>query len=220
MDKATFKLTRILIGLFFLLSADGVLAGISIGPYASIKSTKSVKPGQKNKQTETETIKQRNEAGLRASVGFFRLMKLQLSVGQSKLTTTEKTSLVKDEYGDIDYEKDMNMKTDNPDNEIKITETQNIGQTSLIIDPSFSIFILRAKAGVTAQQRIIETEQVGEEKQKLTFGPTYKPHSGVGAGVRLGGRAYFIAEYNFYHYKFPEIEPFERELNVSFGLSL
>jgi len=38
--------------------------------------------------------------------------------------------------------------------------------------------------------------------------------------VKLGRFAKFIAEYNFYHYKFPEIEPFERELNVSFDVNL
>jgi hypothetical protein len=217
MKHVVFKLTLIVTSLLF--AAGSAMGGISIGPYVSVKSTKSVKPGKK-KSEETETIKQRNEAGIKANVSFFRLMKFQLGLGQSKLTTTSKTSAVKDEYDEIDYEKDMNMKTDNPENEIKITETQNVGQASLIIDPSFWIFILRAKAGVTARQRIVETEQEGAEKQTLTEGPTYKPHSGFGAGVRLGRSMYFIAEYNFYHYKFPEIEPFERELTVNFGVSL
>lgn len=202
------------------LYATSGAAKVSIGPYASIKSTKSIQPGKNGDEVGTEKIKQRQEYGLRGSVSFWKLFKLQLSAGQSVLTTTEKTATAVDEYGEIDYEKDLNMSTTNPDDSIKITETQNNGQVSLVLDPSFSIFIVRAKVGVTARQRIIETEQVGFEKQKLVHGPTYKPHSGLGAGVRLGRAAFFIAEYNFYHYKFPDIEPFERELTVNFGVSL
>ena len=99
----------------------------------------------------------------------------------------------------------------------------------MTFDPGFWIFIMRAKAGVTATQRIVDTEQAlvdadtGEStiaKRSVTTGPTYKPHSGFGFGVRLGRTMYFMAEYNMFHYKFPEIEPFEREVAVSYAVSL
>ncbi len=212
------RIQQLVLGGALLAFAGVAEAGVTVGPYVSIKSTKSVKPNKKN-ATETEKVKQRQEAGLRAGVSFFRLFSLQLSAGQSTVTTTEKTQTAKDEYGEIDYETDLNMSTEDPASEIKIIETQRNAKISVVVDPSFSIFILRAKAGVTATQRILETEVTGAEKVTKTFGPTYKPHSGFGAGVRLGASMYFIAEYNMLHYKFPEIEPFEREVAVTYGVS-
>lgn len=204
----------------FLFGGTSANAGITVSPYVSIKSTKSVKPQKKDKSQETETVKQRQEAGIRGSIKFWRLFSLTLGVGQSKLATTEKVQDAKDEYGEIDYEKDLNMSVDDPTQEIKVTETQNNGKLTVAIDPGFWIFILRAKAGVTAQQRIIETEQSGSEPVSQTFGPTYKPHSGFGFGIRFTPQMFAMAEYTFNHYKFPEIEPFEREATISFSISL
>lgn len=212
--------------LLFLITAlafsfsSAAQAGVTVSPYVSIKSTKSVKPQKKDKSKETETVKQRQEAGIRGSISFWRLFSLTAGVGQSKLTTTEKVQDAKDEYGEIDYEKDLNMSTENPEQNMKITETQRNAKLTVAIDPGFWIFILRAKAGVTAQQRILETEQDGSEPTTLTFGPTYKPHSGFGLGVRFSRSMYAMAEYTFNHYKFPEIEPFEREATISFSISL
>ena len=202
------------------LMATPALGGVTVSPYVSIRSTKSVKPVKKDKTKETETVKQRQEAGIRGSLTFFRLLKLQASAGQSELTTTEKTQEAKDEYGEIDYEKDLNMSTDDAESEIKITETQRNAKVSIILDPGFWIFILRAKAGVTATQRILEVETTGAEPTTTVFGPTYKPHSGVGFGIKFTPRFYAIAEYNVYHYAFPEIEPFEREVAVSFSVEI
>lgn len=203
-----------------LLSAPVAQAGVTVSPYVSIKSTKSIKPNAKDKSKENETVKQRREAGLRASVSFFSIMRAQLSVGQNKLTTTSKTQDAKDEYGEIDYEKDLNMSVDDPEQELKVTETQRNAKFSLILDPSFGPLILRAKVGVTGTQRILDTEVTGQEKVTLTKGPTYKPHSGYGFGIRLSPGMFFMAEYEFFHYKFPEPEPFEREVSVSFSVSI
>jgi len=203
-----------------LLYSPVAQAGVTISPYVSIKSTKSVKPQKKDKSKETETIKQRQEAGIRGSLKFWRLFSLSAGVGQSKLTTTEKVQNAKDEYAEIDYEKDLNMSTENPEQEMKVTETQRNAKITVAIDPGFWIFILRAKAGVTAQQRILEAEQDGSDPTSLTFGPTYKPHSGFGFGIRFSRTMYAMAEYSFNHYKFPEIEPFEREATISFSISL
>lgn len=202
-----------------LVYGSSALAGVSVTPYVSVRSTKSVRPDKKNKEQENETIKQHQEYGVRFGVSFWRLCKFDLGLGQSQLTTTQKTSQVTDEYGEIDFEKDLNMDTSNPNNEIKVTETQRRARLSFILDPSFSIFILRAKIGVTAQQRLVDTEATGQEKQSFVYGPTYKPHSGVGFGVRFTPRMYAMAEYSAYHYKFPDIEPFERDLTVSYSIS-
>lgn len=203
------------------LVATPAWARFTFAPYASIKSTKSITPGKKDQSTENEVIKQRQEYGLRASVSFWRLFKTQLSVGQSKLTTTQKVSQVKDEYGEIDLNAELNTDTSDPDKDLKLTETQNVGKFSLILDPSFSIFIARFKLGITARQRIIEKEEVGVAPTKITDGPTYKPHSGVGVGIRFTPRMYFMAEYEVYHYAYPpNIEPFERELSVSYNVSI
>jgi hypothetical protein len=203
-----------------LVGAPRAQAGVTIAPYVSVKSTKSIKPNAKDKSQENETVAQRKEAGLRASLSMGQLFSLQFSAGQNKLTTTQKTQDAKDEYGDIDYQKDLNLSTDAPDTELKITETQRNGKVSLVFDPSFSIFILRAKAGVTATQRILETEETGKDKMTLTAPPTYKPHSGFGVGIRFSPSMYAMAEYNFLHYKFPKVQPFEREVAVSFALSI
>jgi len=195
-------------------------AGVTISPYVSIKSTKSLKPVTKDKSKETDTVQQRQEAGLRGSLSFFRLFGLSLSVGQSKLTTTQKVQDAKDEYGEIDYAKDLNMSTDAPDNDVKITETQRNARLNVSINPSFWIFILKAQIGVTATQRIITTEEAGKDGLTKTFGPTYKPNSGFGFGVRFTPSMYAMAEYNMYHYAFPKLEPFEREVALSYSVEL
>ncbi len=205
----------------FLLVSSNAWAGLTISPYVSIKSTKSVTPGKKDKTKENETIKQRQEYGVQASLSFWRLFKTQVSVGQSKMTTTQKVSEVTDDYGKIDVSSDLNMDTSQPDNQVKLTETQRVGKFSLLIDPSFSIFIMRFKIGVTAMQRIIEKDELGVGTESITVGPKYNPHSGVGAGIRFSSRMYFMAEYNFFHYNYPtKVEPFERELAVSYNVSI
>lgn len=126
-----------------------------------------------------------------------------------------------DEYNKIDIAKDLDMDTAQPDNLVKLTETQRVGQFSVMLDPSFSIFILRLKLGITAMQRIITKDELGVGTSTITVGPTYNPHSGVGAGIRFSSNMYFMAEYSFYHYNYPsKVEPFERELTVSYNVSI
>ncbi|MES2745277.1 MAG: hypothetical protein V4655_07610 [Bdellovibrionota bacterium] len=204
--------------LIFSSVAPSVFAGVEFAPYVSIKSTKSVTPGKNN--TEDQSIKQRQEYGIRAGVSFWRLFKTQLSLGQSKTTTTHQTNNAVDEYSEVDFNKDFNMDTSDPANTMSLTETQRIGKFSLMIDPSFSIFIMRAKIGVTARQRIIEKAEAGRPDQKIEAPITYKPHSGVGVGIKFGPKMYFMAEYEMYHYAAPKLEPFERELSVSYNVSI
>lgn len=210
----------------FAICAEKALAGITIEPFASVSSTKQIKPNKagstKNQPatTETEVIKQRTTYGVRGSVSFFRLMKFQLGVGQNELATTSKTSQAVDDYGEISYEKDLNMDTSTPDKEVKVTETQRKGTAVLVIDPSFSIFILRAKAGVVATQRALKKEEQNKPAVSYVSPIKYKPTVGAGAGVKFGPRMYFIAEYSLFLYKFPEKLPFEREVTVTYGVSL
>jgi hypothetical protein len=201
-----------------ITASTQVFAAVEFAPYVSIKSTKSVTPGKGS--TEDQSIKQRQEYGIRASIGFWRLFKTQLSIGQSKTTTTHQTNSAVDEYDEVDFNKDFNMDTSDPANTMKLTETQRIGKFSLAIDPSFSVFILRAKIGVTARQRILEKVEAGRPDEKLEAPITYKPHSGVGVGIKFGPRMYFMAEYELYHYAAPKLEPFERELSVSYNVSI
>ena len=203
-----------------MIPSSVAVAGISISPFVTVSSQKTIKPNKINKSQEDETNKQRTTYGLAGSVSFWRLFKFQLSVGQNQLTTTTKTQNAVDEFDEIDYEKDLNMSTNDPESEVKTIEIQRKGRASLLIDPSFSIFVLRAKAGVQATQRLFSLKQEGQEEQKYTSPITYKPVAGVGAGIKFGARMFFMAEYGFFFYKFPKTEPFEREVTVSYTVSL
>lgn len=205
---------------FLALISAQAQAGITLSPYVSLRSTKAIKPVANDKSKESSQTQQRQEAGLRGSLKFFRLFGIMASAGQSKLTTTVKTQDAVDEYGEFDYNKDLNVSTNDPESEVKTTETQRNARLTAVFDPGFWIFIMRARLGVTATQRQLEVEETGKDKVTKVFGPTYKPNTGVGFGVKFTSNFYAMAEYNFYHYKFPEWEPFERELAVSVNISL
>lgn len=205
--------------LITLMSAQAQ-AGVTLSPYVSLRSTKAIKPVVGDKSKESSQTKQRQEAGLRGSLKFWRLFGVMASAGQSKLTTTVKTQDAVDEYGEIDYNRDLNVSTNDPESELKTTETQRNARLTAFIDPGFWIFIMRARLGVTATQRLVEVEETGKDKVTKVFGPTYKPNSGVGFGIKFSPSFYAMAEYNFFHYKFPEWEPYERELAVSVNISL
>lgn len=209
----------ILITLIWGTTHGTASAAMSFDPYVTIRSTKSIKPNS-DEGTETAKVKQRQEAGLRFSLSFWKLMKFQFGIGQSVLTQTQTVNEVADEYGEIDFASDLDMSTDNPDQEVKTIDTQNRANLTFSFDPSFSIFILRFKLGVTAQQRIMEKQEAGLENVSVTKGPTYKPISGVGFGVRINPSMYFMAEYSAYHYEFPDPEPFERQVTVSYSIGI
>lgn len=193
---------------------------ITFAPYFSIRSTKSVDPSKENKNVENEKVKKRTEYGVRAGLGFWRLFMVNLSLGQSIYEKTEKAQYAADEYDEIDFEEDLNMSTDDPDKDVITKDTQRRLRFSLILDPSFWIFIMRAKIGITATQRIMELQEAGEPAEKEDTGIVWKPHSGVGVGIRFGPRMYGMIEYGAYHYKFPDVEPFERELTVSYAIAI
>lgn len=209
---------RTSVALAFWLGATQAMARVSLEPYVSVTSTKSISTN-KSKGTESSSIDKRTTYGIRGNLSFWKLFKLQASVGQAKTEKTMETKDAVDDYDEIDFNSDLNMSTNNPSQEIKLTETQRIGRVGIVLDPGFWIFILRAKGGVQATQRIIEKEQQGQEKVITTAGPTYKPYAGAGAGIKFGPRMFAVAEYNLFLYKFPEYAPFEREVSVSYGIS-
>jgi hypothetical protein len=219
---------KVIVVMVVFLSPNVVYSKVSIEPFVAISSTKQIKPDRVGKTksdtttpaaTETETIKQRTTYGLKATIGLSRLFKFQLGIGQNELTTTATTKTAVDDYGEIDFAKDLNMDTENPDKEVTIKETQRKGSAALVIDPSFSLFILRAKAGVIATQRLFSKQADGEEAVNFESPITYKPTCGAGAGMKLGRAMYVLAEYNIFLYKFPETSPFEREVSVSYGIN-
>ena len=202
------------------LGATQAMATVYVSPYLTIRSTKTANPSKTDSNAEDQNIKQYREAGVSAGIGFWSIFRSSLSLGQAAATATTKKSTLVDQYDEIDFHKDLNMSTDNPDNLIKVTDTQRRATFSLEIDPSFWIFIMRAKAGVTAQQRIVKTEEAGLPSRTVTKGPTYKPLTGVGLGVKLTPNMYFMVEYSAYHYKFPKMQPFERQLTVDYCVSI
>lgn len=197
----------------------GGRSGVSIEPFGQINSVKTKVRDKEDPTKQTEVIRERKTVGLRVSLGLGRLFKLQASGGTNTLTTTTTQQDAVDEYEEIDYEKDLDMGTDDPEKEIKIKEVQKRGTASLVLDPSFSIFIMRARAGVTAVQRELTKEALGENTVTLVTPWTYKPTATVGAGIRIGAKMYFMAEYGYFFYAYPKTEPFEQEVTVSYGVS-
>ena len=213
--KLFFSLTCVL-GLFFTGTSR---ADIGIAPYLSISEKKSIKTNRETGVEEQEII-QKQEYGLKGYVSFWKIFKLQLSVGTSEVTTTQSELELVDDYGEIDFASDADLSGQTAGIDTSLLETQNKGKLSFVLDPSFSIFLTRAYFGVTATQRIVEVKQEGVTLDKVEPEPTYKPHMGFGLGVKLSRKMYAMAEYEFYLYSFPEVSPFERSVSISYGISI
>ena len=207
------------VALLGVLLGEKAYSGIMFEPYYSYRSTKSLDPNR-NEGTETETIKNREEKGVRAGLSLFSLFKVSASVGESFTITTSTDKEIVDEYDEIDLQSDLNVDPESETKQLKKKETDTRASLTFSFDPSFSIFIFRVKAGVTARQRIIKVFE--NDIQVLHEEPpvTYKPNAGVGFGVKLSYNIYAIAEYSFFFYKFPETEPFERSLSLNLGFSI
>ena len=203
----------------FIVWNNTLQAGILFEPYFSIKSTKSITP-KRSSGTETETVKNREEKGIKAGLSFYRIFRLQASVGQSFLSTTSTTSEIKDDYDEIDFSSEINLNPSSTDQTLVKKEFDNRASLSLLLDSSFSIFIARFKAGVTARQRSIKVTNNNIEVLNKNPAISYKPLASAGLGFRFSYRMYAILEYGFYLYKFPEQTPFERDLTLNVGFSI
>lgn len=214
------------VGAFFV--SPEVNAGpLQIVPYASVSSTKAIKPskvGKKESSTTVteETVAQRTTYGLRINVRLSRLFNLQLQGGTNKLDQTRKASAMRDEYGDIDFAKDANVDTSAQDATYTYSEEQRLGQALLSIQPSFGQ-ILRVKlgAGVRARERFVNvTDKIKDVKTSIHDPIRYNAVASAGVNVRLLKAFSAMAEYNFYFLKFPKTEPHEQEVAIGFGFQL
>lgn len=203
--------------LFIALCGSVAHAGIIFEPYVNIGSTKSLNTN-KSKGTETEKITERREAGLKAGLKLGKVFSLFAAAGQSTQTTTTSENEIVDQFGQIDFSKDLDMRT--AGKETKIIETQNKAKVGFDLNPSFSIFIIRTSIGVAATQRLLKAYEGSVLLKELSPKPTYKPFAGAGLGVKFGPSMYAMAQYNFNFFMYPKTTPFEREVSVSYGLSI
>lgn len=200
---------------------------LQIVPYASVSSTKGIKPSKVGKKESTstateETVAQRTTYGLRINVRMSRLFTLQIQGGTNKLEQTRKASAMRDEYGDIDFTKDANVDTTAQDATYTYSEEQRVGQALLSIQPSLGK-ILRVKlgAGVRARERFVNvTDKAKDLKTSIHDPIRYNAVASAGFNARLLRAFSATAEYNFYFLKFPKTEPHEQEVLIGFGFQL
>lgn len=203
---------------------------VQIMPYASVSSTKALKPnkvGTKQSSTEVteETVAQRTTYGLRINVRMSRLFNLQIQGGTNKLDQTRKASAMRDEYGDIDFSKDANVDTSAQDAEYIYSEEQRVGQVLLSMQPRIgkrnNRIGIKIGAGVRARERFLNiTDKATDTKTDIHDPIRY--HAVASAGVQARLLKAFTAniEYNFFFLKFPETEPHEQEVLIGFGVQI
>lgn len=210
----------LVLSLFAFAGDAAASSNISFGPYFSMKSKTVKKKDRNNPGQETTKTITRTEYGVRGSLRFLSIMKASLAVGQNSVKKEELVSELSDEYGEIDFEQDLGTSNHSPSDQVIMTETQRNAKVTLAAYPKVGPIILKAGAGVTARMRIIDSEINGEKQPTITKGPTYKPHSTVGAGFKFSPKNSVMLEYEFYHFAFPEIEPFERSVTLSVNVGI
>lgn len=227
--KVTLKLISLAsVGLGLGVSSTALAKGaLQIVPYASVSSTKSIKPNQVGKKASTteateESVAQRTTYGLRISVRLNRLLNLQIQGGTNKLDQTRKTVAMRDEYGDIDFTKDANVDPNAQDATYKYSEEQRVGQVKLAIQPRLgNVFRLNIGAGVRARERFVNvTDNASGTKSSIHDPIRYHALATAGFNARLLKAFTATIEYNFYFLKFPKTEPHEQEALVGFGFQL
>lgn len=219
-----------LMGLLVLgsISSPALAAGaLQIVPYASVSSTKAIKPSQVGKKASSteateESVAQRTTYGLRLSVKLSRLFHLQVQGGTNKLDQTRKAVAMRDEYGDIDFAKDANVDTSAQDATYKYSEEQRVGQAKLTIQPRLgNILRLNIGAGVRARERFVNVTDNAAGTTKAIHDPIrYNAMATAGFNARILRAFTANVEYNFYFLKFPKTEPHEQEALIGFGFQL
>jgi hypothetical protein len=200
---------------------------LQIVPYASVSSTKAIKPNKVGKKDSTstateETVAQRTTYGLRINVRMSRLFNLQIQGGTNKLDQTRKASAMRDEYGDIDFTKDANVDTTAQNATYTYNEEQRVGQVMLSMQPSLGkILKVKIGAGVRVRERFLNvTDKATETKTSIHDPIRYNAVASAGFNARLFKAFSATAEYNFYFLKFPKTEPHEQEVLIGFGFQL
>lgn len=225
---ARVSILSILVGMLSGVSETALAAGaIQIVPYASVSSTKAIKPSQVGKKASTteateESVAQRTTYGLRLSVKLSRLFHLQIQGGTNKLDQTRKTVAMRDEYGDIDFTTDANVDPNAQDATYKYSEEQRVGQAKLTMQPRLGNFLrLNIGAGVRARERFVNvTDNATNTKTSIHDPIRYNAMATAGFNARLLKAFTATVEYNFYFLKFPKTEPHEQEALVGFGFQL
>lgn len=200
---------------------------LQIVPYASVSSTKSIKPNQVGKKTSSseateETVAQRTTYGLRVTMRLTRALNLQLQGGTNKLDQTRKAVAMRDEYGDIDFSKDANVDPNAQDATYKYSEEQRLAQAKLAIQPRIgNMFRLNLAAGVRARERFVNvTDNIKGTKSSIHDPIRYHAVATAGFNARLLKAFTATVEYNFYFLKFPKTEPHEQEALIGFGFQI
>ena len=209
------------------LSQRAFASGISITPFASVSSTKAIKPNKVGKkedssETSTETVTQRTTYGLRFDLRLARFFGVNASVGTNKSDVTKKAVAVRDSYGDIDYAKDANVDPANQSATYRLVEEQRIGKIEALLQPTLGSFVtVKIGAGVRARQRLVAVTDVAKDEKTSIKDPIrYHATAVAGLRIRLLGAFAAITEYRFYFLKFPETEPHEQEVTVGFSVSI
>ncbi|NBO38697.1 hypothetical protein EBU99_08950 [bacterium] len=208
--------------------ASAAWAGaLQIVPYASVSSTKAIKPNQVGKKASSteateETVAQRTTYGLRINARMSRLLSLQIQGGTNKLDQTRKAVAMRDEYGDIDFAKDANVDPSAQDATYKYNEEQRVAQAMLSIQPSLGQMLrIKIGAGVRARERFVNITDNAAGTSKSIHDPIrYNAVASAGFNARLLKAFTATAEYNFYFLKFPKTEPHEQEALIGFGFNL
>ncbi len=221
-------MNALLIAAFVCVSSEGLAAGaLQIVPYASVSSTKAIKPTQVGKKSSStaateESVAQRTTYGLRVSLKLSRLFHLQVQGGTNKLDQTRKAVAMRDEYGDIDFTKDANVDPSSQDATYKYSEEQRLAQAKLSIQPRLgNILRLNLGAGVRARERFVDvTDSVAGTKKSIHDPVRYNALASAGFNARLLKAFTATVEYNFYFLKFPKTEPHEQEALIGFGFQL
>jgi len=197
---------------------------ITVGPYASVSSTKAIKPvAGKDTGSSEETITQRTTYGVKVDLRLSKLFKLSLNGGQNEVDTTKKPIAMRDEYGDVDFAKDLNVDPNSQTATYRYRETQRVGSAQLVLAPALMKGVLWGKlgAGARARERLITiSDEIAQTTKSVTDPLRWSAMATAGVQLRLLGAFNAGVEYKFYFLKFPKTEPHEQEAVVSFGMSI
>ncbi len=192
---------------------------VSIDPFLSLQSNKAIK-GEVGKQDEDEAYKERLTYGVKVNVDMFWILATEFVVARNQMESQLKAYRATDEFGEIDYEKDLNVDKSNKDLLLKVNEERRMARAALKAQIGLGYYFTAfAKVGAQAMQRIVKVKYTDEKyadkaPDPLTTPIEYDPYAGAGFRVRLTHRVQAGATYDFFFYKFPKYEPFTREVGV------
>lgn len=197
------------------------MGGLTIGPYASVSSTKGIKP-KKDATGSNEVATQRTSYGLRVGLNMGRFFSLGVDAGTNKIDVTKKAVATRDEYGEIDFQKDLDTSPSHT-NDYRLQETQYLGKAVLNVHPlTTKILTVKVGAGVRARQRLIKVTDsvVTENSKEVTTPITYNAVAEASLQARLLKAFSANIKYSFVFIKFPETQPHEQEVSIGFGFIL